>query len=90
MHRSLSLIAAALFAPTAAFAEGPSAIQLSQALRDAEHLVATPQVRRVHCAAFQEEPTEFHCTFERQARGGKWVRRKAIVAISGDGWQIIG
>jgi hypothetical protein len=45
-----------------------------------------PAIRKVTCQGFEEEPTEFSCTFEQAQPDGSWSERAAVVAIDGDDW----
>jgi hypothetical protein len=43
------------------------------------------------CQGFDEEPTEFSCTFERQREDGGWQRSAMTIAIDGQvGWLDLG
>jgi hypothetical protein len=65
------LVCAEAFAQPAA-AIGPPAPELARALAGVEKHGEPSAVRKVVCRDFPEEPTEYRCTFERQARGGRW------------------
>ena len=45
-------------------------------------------VTHIACTEIPEEPTEFPCRW-RQRGNGQWNDRQAILARSGDGWQLI-
>ena len=50
-----------------------------------------PEIRSVRCEGFEEEPTEFSCTFERRQTDGGWARSGLTMAIDGrHGWIDIG
>jgi len=75
----------------AASAAGPTRSELAQALAAEPHsAVRSPaSIRRVRCSGFEEEPTEFACTWQQRELSGRWSKWSTYVAIDGSGWSLI-
>ena len=76
-------LALLFFAAHAVANVGPSQRQLAEALSAHLRLPRSPIIRDVQCRGFDEEPTEFVCTWRQQEKGGNWRHWSAHVAIDG-------
>jgi hypothetical protein len=68
---------------------GPTAVELASALARYRSRPSPPQVRKVRCEGFLEEPTEWECTYEQRAPSGLWARWSTYVAVDGRGFLLI-
>ena len=69
---------------------GPTASELGQAIaesRPSGH--ATPQIRRLQCETFEEEPTEFLCRWRQADASGAWRNWTAYLAVDSTGYHLI-
>jgi hypothetical protein len=82
----LCVIAALLLAACATV--GPTAPQLSQVLAEA-HGGSPPEVKRLSCQTFEEEPTEFLCHWRQRDASGVWRRWATYLALDSRGYQLI-
>jgi hypothetical protein len=74
---------------SACAAVGPSTGQLADALERHQSTANRPNVRRVRCQSFAEEPTEFACIWRQRGRTGDWEEWSTYVAMDRDGYVLI-
>jgi hypothetical protein len=85
----LTVIASALCVlASPALGDGPSRAEFIQAIKLSGH--SARPIRHLRCESIgEDEPTEFHCTFDRRNRSGAWRRWSTYVAIDGAAYQLI-
>ena len=87
--RILLALTAAMSMAGQALAFGPSSTELARALeRHGLGKVSPASVRSIKCQGFDEEPTEFDCSWSQQS-GKRWKRYSTYLAIDGGGWKLI-
>lgn len=82
-------VASLLFAAQVAASVGPSQQQLTEALVAYSGLSSAPVIRGVRCKGFEEEPTEFVCTWRQRDAGGRWLKWSTYLAIDGERFVLI-
>jgi len=78
-----------------AYAEEPSSKELAAALTRHDttpggtgRTVEAVDLRAIHCAPIEDEPTEFVCRWQ-QRRGAQWRSYSTWLAVDGSGWGLI-
>jgi len=73
---------------------GPSSLELAAAIHAAPQIAGpvdfrTDTIRFLRCRAFDEEPTEYRCSFKAWFTDGRWKRRSAVVALDREEWVLL-
>jgi hypothetical protein len=75
--------------PATALADGPSAVQLAEAIRVFDASAPAGPVRHLRCTDLQERETRMACFYDQQSASGGWSKWATTVLLRDSRWIVV-